>query len=76
MTAQNGSENTLRGLNIQIRVAKTSYQENVMMQILAPNKRKLSASPAYLKYKGTPKQVSDLDTHSLITLESRNQYND
>ena len=41
-----------------------------MMQILAPNRRKLVASPAYLKYKGTPEQVSDLNKHSLITLES------
>ena len=76
MTAQNGSENMLSDLNIQIRVTETSHQENVMIQILAPNKRKLAASPAYLKYKGTTTQVSDLDTHSLITLESGNQYND
>ena len=47
-----------------------------MMQILAPNKRKLVASPAYLKNKGTPEQVSDLSKHNLITLESGNQYSD
>ena len=34
------------------------------------------ASPAYLKYQGTPEQVSDLKKHSLITLESGNQYHD
>ena len=76
MTAENDSENTLSKVDIQIRVAKTSHQENVMMQILAPNRRKLVASPAYLKYKGTPEQESDLNKHSLITLESGNQYND
>ena len=46
------------------------------MQILAPNRRKLLASAAYFKYKGTPEQVSDLNKHSLITLESGIQYND
>ena len=76
MTAENDSENTLSKVDVQIRVAETSHQENVVMQILAPNRRKLVASPAYLKYKGTPEQVSDLNKHSLITLESRNQYND
>ena len=76
MTAENDSENTLSKVDVQIRVAETSHQENVMMQILAPNRRKLVASPAYLKYRGTPEQVSDLNKHSLITLESGNQYND
>ena len=47
-----------------------------MMQILAPNRRKLVASPAYLEHKGTPEQVSDLNKHSLITLELGNQFND
>ena len=47
-----------------------------MMQILAPNRLKLVASPAYLKYEGTHEQVSDLNKHSLITLEPANQYND
>ena len=46
------------------------------MQILAPNRRKLATSPTYLKYKGTPEQISDLSKHSLITLESGNHYND
>ena len=76
MRAENDSENTLSKVDKQIRVAETSPQENVMMQILAPNRRKLAASPAYLKYKGTPKQVSEPNNHSLLTLESGNQYND
>ena len=76
MTAENDSENTLSEVNIQIRVAVSSHQENVMIQILASNRRKLLASPAYLIYKGTLEQVSDLNKHSLITLESANQYND
>ena len=76
MTAENDSENTLGKVDIQIRLAETSHQDDVMMQILAPNRRKLMASPAYLKYKGTPEKVSDLNKHSLITLESGNQYND
>ena len=70
------SENTLSKGDIQIRVAETSHQENFMMQILAPNRRKLVASPAYLNYKGTPEQISDLNKHSLITLESGNHYKD
>ena len=76
MTAENDSENTLSKIDVQITVAETSHQENVMMQILAPNRRKLAASPTYLKYKGTPEQVSELKKHSLITLELGNQYND
>ena len=44
MTAENDSENTLGKVDIQIRIAETSHQENVMMQIPAPNRRKLIAS--------------------------------
>ena len=35
MTAENDSKNMLSKGDIQIRVAETSHQENVMMQILA-----------------------------------------
>ena len=49
MTAENDSENTLSKVDVQIRVIETSHQENVMMQILAPNRRKLVASPTYQK---------------------------
>lgn len=43
MTAENDPENTLSKVDEQIRVAETRHQENVMMRILAPNKRKLVA---------------------------------
>ena len=76
MTTENDPENTLGKEDIQIRVAETSHQENVMMQILTLNRRKLVASPAYLKHKGTTERESDLKKHSLITLESGSQYND
>ena len=76
MTSENNSEKTLSQVDIQIKVAETLQQDNVMMQILAPNRRRLVASPAYLKDKGTPKQVNDLNKHKLITLETGHHNND
>ncbi len=76
MTTENDSEKTLNKVDIQIKVAETRQQDNVMMQILAPNRRKLVASPAYLKDKGTPEQVNDLSKYKLITLETGHHNND
>ena len=66
------AENTLSRVDIQIRVAETSHQENVMMQILAPNRHKLVDSPAFLKYKGTSEQVSDLTNTARSHLSQEN----
>lgn len=76
MTAGNDSDKLQSQVDIQIRVAETRQQDSAVMQILASNKRKLVASPAYLDRMGIPEQVNDLNKHKLITLETGHQNND
>ncbi len=76
MTAENDAEKMLSQVDIQIKAAETRQRDNVMMRILAPNRRKLVASPSYLKDKGLPKQVTELNKHKLITLETGHNNND
>ena len=76
MTADNDADKLQGQVDIQIKVSETRNQDSVVMQILAPNKRKLVASPGYLAHMGIPEQVNDLNKHKLITLESGHQNND
>ena len=76
MTADNDSDKLQSQVDVQIKVSETRQQDSVVMQILAPNKRKLVASPDYLERMGIPEQVNDLNKHKLITLETGHQNND
>lgn len=76
MTADNDSDKLQSQVDVQIKVSETRQQDSVVMQILAPNKRKLVASPDYLNRMGIPEQVNDLNKHKLITLETGHQNND
>lgn len=76
MTAGNDSDKLQSQVDVQIKVAETRHQDSVVIQILAPNRRQLVASPEYLKRMGIPEQVNDLNKHKLITLETGHQNND
>jgi len=76
MAADNDSDELQSQVDVQIKVSETRQQDSVVMQILAPNKRKLVASPDYLERMGIPEQVNDLNKHKLITLETGHQNND
>ena len=56
------------GLDISIRMKPLSDSDGLAYTELAPNHRQLVASKEYLETNGTPKALSDLADHKLVTL--------
>lgn len=58
-----------QGLDLALRIAPLGDSELVARKI-APNPRLICAAPGYLKRYGCPATVSELDSHSCISLRS------
>jgi len=63
------------GIDLAIRIAHLK-DSSLIARKLAPNYRKLVASPEYLAKWGTPKRPEDLNDHALITLPPGSSIND
>ena len=57
------------GFDLALRVAPLADSELVARKV-APNPRVLCAAPAYLKHRGHPKHLADLDAHDCIQLQA------
>ncbi len=57
------------GIDVAVRVAPLQMSELIATK-LADNPRILCASPAYIKARGRPKKLSDIDAHSCLTLHA------
>ena len=55
------------GFDISIRISPQTDHDNLVYTELAPNSRRLIATPAYLERHGIPKKPADLIQHTLIT---------
>jgi DNA-binding transcriptional LysR family regulator len=55
------------GFDLSIRVSPQSDHDHLVYTELAPNSRRLVATPKYLAEKGIPKNPNDLARHQLIT---------
>jgi len=55
------------GLDLSIRINPHSDHDHLFYTELAPNSRRLVATPRYLAANGVPAKPSDLTTHQLIT---------
>jgi DNA-binding transcriptional LysR family regulator len=60
-------------VDIAIRIAALA-DSSLVAQRLAPNRRVLCATPAYLKDRGTPKDLSDLRRHCLLAATAQTQW--
>ena len=69
-TANNNSNNMLFEVDLHIKISEAEVPNDCEMTILAPNRRKLVGSPAYIEKRGMPRTISDLSGHQLIMLES------
>ncbi|NJM98964.1 MAG: LysR family transcriptional regulator [Phormidesmis sp. RL_2_1] len=54
------------GFDVTLRVAQRKADEALVIQELAPIRRVICASPAYLKRKGTPQHPDDLAEHDCL----------
>lgn len=63
------------GVDLAIRIAQLK-DSSLIARKLAPNHRKLVASPEYLKRWGTPGKPRDLNDHALLTLLPGSSIND
>jgi DNA-binding transcriptional LysR family regulator len=70
MSANNDSGQLLPQIDLDIRISETRVHEGHGIQILAGNRRQLVGSPNYLSRSGSPKLVSDLAAHKLVTVEN------
>ncbi len=62
-----GSDMIESGIDISIRISPQNDQDNFTYTKLAPNSRRLIATPDYLAAHGTPRKPADLANHQLIT---------
>ncbi len=69
-SANNDSGQLLPQVDLDIRISETRVQEGHGIQILAGNRRQLVGSPNYISSYGSPKLVSDLAAHKLVTVEN------
>jgi DNA-binding transcriptional LysR family regulator len=60
-------------VDVAIRIAALA-DSSLVAQRLAPNRRVLCATPAYLKDKGTPKDLDDLRRHHLLAATAQTQW--
>jgi LysR family transcriptional activator of dmlA len=60
------------GFDLDIRIGGVS-EPNLIAKRIATNYRILCAAPAYLKKRGTPKQLADLAGHDCIVMRERDQ---
>ena len=63
------------GIDLAIRIAQLK-DSSLIARKLAPNHRKLVASPNYLEKWGVPAKPEDLSDHALITLQPGSPIND
>jgi len=75
-TANNDSNSVLFDVDLHIKISEANIPSGCEMAVLAPNWRKLVASPSYIEKMGTPHTVSDLDKHQLVTLDPAHHNND
>lgn len=76
VTSGTESDYMLSHIDLHIKISETRANEGFAMKILAANRRKLVASPDYLKQMGTPHAVSDLPAHKLVSVEHNLESND
>lgn len=62
-----------QGLDVALRIAPLEDSELIAKKI-APNPRLICAAPAYLKKRGRPASVADLDDHACIRLAAVRQW--
>jgi DNA-binding transcriptional LysR family regulator len=62
-----------QGLDVALRIAPLEDSELIAKKI-APNPRLICAAPAYLKKRGRPASVADLDDHACIRLSAVRQW--
>ena len=62
-----------QGLDVALRIAPLEDSELVAKKI-APNPRLICAAPAYLKKRGSPTTVAELDDHACIRLSAVKQW--
>ena len=75
-TANNDSNSVLFDVDLHIKISETHIPSGCEMAVLAPNRRKLVASPAYIEKMGMPATLADLDSHHLVTLDPAHHNND
>ena len=75
-TANNDSNAVLFDVDVHIKISETHIPSGCEMAVLAPNRRKLVASPGYIEKMGMPENVAALDRHQLITLDPAHHNND
>jgi len=63
------------GFDLSIRVSPQSDHDHLVYTELAPNSRRLVATPKYLAEKGIPKNPNDLARHQLITQSATSSSN-
>lgn len=75
-TAHNDSNNVLFDVDLHIKISETEVPSDCDSAVLAPNRRKLVGSPAYIDTYGMPKSIDDLPNHRLVTLATAHHNND
>jgi DNA-binding transcriptional LysR family regulator len=63
------------GFDVSIRISPQTDHDNLIYTELAPNSRRLIATPRYIERHGAPKKPADLMRHRLITHGATNSNN-